>query len=190
MYPTLAIYIYIYILLIGVQTNGTSAAINMNNQSAVQNQPASNGGRNYVVGYDVVTMENRSIDNLRGRFRAILAMGFMILLSAVLGIASALSPNLQADSTRCRLMCFIGFSFPTCVGGLFVALYILGFRQQANYIAKLYFDCLQPLLDKSIVSRDQMHLDNELNFAGWLIILASFSGLTGAFWGGTLVGWR
>ncbi|KAJ1618578.1 hypothetical protein T492DRAFT_1091639 [Pavlovales sp. CCMP2436] len=129
--------------------------------SAVQNQPASNSGRNYVVGYDVVTMENGSIDNLRGRFRTILAMGFMILFSTVLEIASALSPNLQADSTRCRLMCFIGFSFPTCVGGLF-----------------LYFDCLQPLLDKSIVSRDQMHFDNELNFACWLIILASWRSIS------------
>lgn len=144
----------------------------------------------YTVGSDYVYTTNDSIDSLRSRFRAILAMGFLTLISGLLGLMTALTPNLQADTSRCRMMTFIGFSIPSSIASLFVALYCLGFRQQANYIARLYFDCLKPHLPARMTSPDELDLDDELMLAGYMLIFGSLCLMVCSYWGGNMLGWK
>lgn len=147
-------------------------------------------GQQYIVGQEVVATTDPGLKSLRDRFRAIIAIGFCTLVCGLLGIASALSPNLQNDRVKCRLVLFISFTLPTCVAGIFIALYCFGFRMQANYIARMYFDCLRPYLPKQTTRPDLLDLDSELLIAGWLAILACASGLVSAYWGGNMLGWR
>ncbi|KAG8466316.1 hypothetical protein KFE25_002072 [Diacronema lutheri] len=168
--------------------DGTPADISLGNGSAVQQQPRR--PVEYTVGTDQVYLTNEAIDSVRSRFRAILAMALLMLVSSLLGLMSALTPDLQAESARCRMMTFVGFSLPASIAALFVALYCFGFRRQANYIARLYFDCLKPALPARITTREQLDLDNELLLAGYALSIGSACLVASAYWGGHLLGWR
>lgn len=144
----------------------------------------------YTVSGNEVYLTDPQLDALRGRFRAIVALGILTLFTGLMGLVTACSPDLTADHVRCRMYIFICFSVPVFISSVFIALYCFGFRLQANYVARMHFSCLLPILPPTMTRPEDINLDDVLNLAGACSLIASFFGLSSAFWAGNLIGWR
>lgn len=154
-------------------------------------QTANSDSLAYTDSAGVVYGANEAINSLRSRFRAIVAMAFLNLFSGLLGLVTSVTPDLQADASRCRMVTFICFSLPSSIASAFVSLYCFGFRKQANYIARVHFECLQPYLPPRMAARpEDVSLDAELLLAGYLLLFGAVCLTLCAYCGGNMLGWR